>query len=209
MEQEDLMRMSKGRLIVFSAPSGCGKGTMLAEILKDENYCVSVSATTRSPREGEVDGVNYYFMSKGDFLQRVADSEFLEYAEYCDNYYGTLMSEVDGKLNEGKNVILEIEVQGALKIREKRPDALMIFILPPSVSELRRRLKKRGTETDEVIEQRVSQAAREIEVAPKYDYAIVNDALEDAISDFFAVMRAEKLKTQFSENTINEVLKNA
>jgi guanylate kinase len=203
------MRMSKGRLIVFSAPSGCGKGTMLAEILKDENYCVSVSATTRSPREGEVDGVNYYFMSKGDFLQRVADSEFLEYAEYCDNYYGTLMSEVDGKLNEGKNVILEIEVQGALKIREKRPDALMIFILPPSVSELRRRLKKRGTETDEVIEQRVSQAAREIEVAPKYDYAIVNDALEDAISDFFAVMRAEKLKTQFSENTINEVLKNA
>ncbi len=203
------MRMSKGRLIVFSAPSGCGKGTMLAEILKDENYCVSVSATTRSPREGEVDGVNYYFMSKGDFLQRVADSEFLEYAEYCDNYYGTLMSEVDGKLNEGKNVILEIEVQGAQKIREKRPDALMIFILPPSVSELRRRLKKRGTETDEVIEQRVSQAAREIEVAPKYDYAIVNDALEDAISDFFAVMRAEKLKTQFSENTINEVLKNA
>ena len=203
------MRMSKGRLIVFSAPSGCGKGTMLAEILKDENYCVSVSATTRSPREGEVDGVNYYFMSKGDFLQRVADSEFLEYAEYCDNYYGTLMSEVDGKLNEGKNVILEIEVQGAQKIREKRPDALMIFILPPSVSELRRRLKKRGTETDEVIEQRVSQAAREIEAASKYDYAIVNDALEDAISDFFAVMRAEKLKTQFSENTINEVLKNA
>ncbi|MBQ1339025.1 MAG: guanylate kinase [Ruminococcus sp.] len=201
--------MSKGRLIVFSAPSGCGKGTMLAEILKDENYCVSVSATTRSPREGEVDGVNYYFMSKGDFLQRVADSEFLEYAEYCDNYYGTLMSEVDGKLNEGKNVILEIEVQGAQKIREKRPDALMIFILPPSVSELRRRLKKRGTETDEVIEQRVSQAAREIKVASKYDYAIVNDALEDAISDFFAVMRAEKLKTQFSENTINEVLKNA
>lgn len=203
------MRMSKGRLIVFSAPSGCGKGTMLAEILKDENYCVSVSATTRSPREGEVDGVNYYFMSKGDFLQRVADSEFLEYAEYCDNYYGTLMSEVDGKLNEGKNVILEIEVQGAQKIREKRPDALMIFILPPSVSELRRRLKKRGTETDEVIEQRVSQAAREIKAASKYDYAIVNDALEDAISDFFAVMRAEKLKTQFSENTINEVLKNA
>ena len=203
------MRMSKGRLIVFSAPSGCGKGTMLAEILKDENYCVSVSATTRSPREGEVDGVNYYFMSKGDFLQRVADSEFLEYAEYCDNYYGTLMSEVDGKLNEGKNVILEIEVQGAQKIREKRPDALMIFILPPSVSELRRRLKKRGTETDEVIEQRVSQAAREIKGASKYDYAIVNDALEDAISDFFAVMRAEKLKTQFSENTINEVLKNA
>ena len=203
------MTMNKGRLIVFSAPSGCGKGTMLAEILKDKNYCVSVSATTREPREGEVDGVNYYFISKGDFLQKVADSEFLEHAEYCDNYYGTLISEVDGRLNEGLNVILEIEVQGAMKIREKRPDALFIFIAPPSVNELRRRLKKRGTETDEVIEKRVSQAAGEIALAPKYDYIIVNDALEDAVSDFFAVMRAEKLRAEFSENTINEVLKNA
>ena len=203
------MTMNKGRLIVFSAPSGCGKGTMLAEILKDENYCVSVSATTRKPREGEVDGVNYYFISKGDFLQKVVDNEFLEHAEYCDNYYGTLASEVDGRLNEGINVILEIEVQGAMKIREKRPDALFIFIAPPSVNELRRRLKKRGTETDEVIEKRVSQAAGEISLAGKYDYIIVNDALEDAVSDFFAVMRAEKLKAEFSENTINEVLKNA
>ncbi|MCR4862623.1 MAG: guanylate kinase [Ruminococcus sp.] len=201
--------MNKGRLIVFSAPSGCGKGTMLAEILKDKNYCVSVSATTREPREGEVDGVNYHFISKGDFLQKVADSEFLEHAEYCDNYYGTLISEVDGRLNDGLNVILEIEVQGAMKIREKRPDALFIFIAPPSVNELRRRLKKRGTETDGVIEKRVSQAAGEIALAPKYDYIIVNDALEDAVSDFFAVMRAEKLKAEFSENTINEVLKNA
>lgn len=201
--------MNKGRLIVFSAPSGCGKGTMLAEILKDKNYCVSVSATTREPREGEVDGVNYYFISKGDFLQKVADSEFLEHAEYCDNYYGTLISEVDGRLNEGLNVILEIEVQGAMKIREKRPDALFIFIAPPSVNELRRRLKKRGTETDEVIEKRVSQAAGEIALAENYDYIIVNDALEDAVSDFFAVMRAEKLRAEFSENTINEVLKNA
>ncbi len=203
------MTMNKGRLIVFSAPSGCGKGTMLAEILKDKNYCVSVSATTREPREGEVDGVNYYFISKGDFLQKVADSEFLEHAEYCDNYYGTLISEVDGRLNEGLNVILEIEVQGAMKIREKRPDALFIFIAPPSVNELRRRLKKRGTETDEVIEKRVSQAAGEIALAENYDYIIVNDALEDAVSDFFAVMRAEKLRAEFSENTINEVLKNA
>ena len=203
------MTMNKGRLIVFSAPSGCGKGTMLAEILKDENYCVSVSATTREPREGEVDGVNYYFISKGDFLQKVVDNEFLEHAEYCDNYYGTLVSEVDGRLNEGINVILEREVQGAMKIREKRPDALFIFIAPPSVNELRRRLKKRGTETDEVIEKRVSQAAGEISLAGKYDYIIVNDALEDAVSDFFAVMRAEKLKAEFSENTINEVLKNA
>ena len=203
------MKTNNGRLIVFSAPSGCGKGTMLAEILKNDNFCVSVSATTRSPREGEEDGVNSYFLSKGDFLQKVADSEFLEYAEYCDNYYGTLISEVDGKLSEGRNVILEIEVQGAMKIHEKRPDALMIFIAPPSVSELRRRLRKRGTETDEVIEKRVSQAAGEIALAEKYDYIIVNDALEDAVSDFFAVVRAEKLRSEYSENTINEVLKNA
>ena len=201
--------MNKGRLIVFSAPSGCGKGTMLAEILKDDNYAVSVSATTRAPREGEQDGLNYYFLSKGDFLQKVADSEFLEYAEFCENYYGTLVSEVEGKLSEGVNVILEIEVQGAMKIREKRPDALFVFVLPPSVGELRRRLKKRGTETDEVIEKRVAQAATEISYAKNYDYVIVNDALEDAVSDFFAVMRAEKLKVCFSENTINEVLENA
>ncbi len=203
------MKTNNGRLIVFSAPSGCGKGTMLAEILKNEDYCVSVSATTRQPREGETDGVNYYFLSKGDFLQKVADSEFLEYAEYCDNYYGTLISEVDGKLSEGKNVILEIEVQGAMKIREKRPDAVFVFIAPPSISELRRRLRKRGTETEEVIEKRVSQAAGELSYAEKYDYVIVNDDLDDAVSDFFAVMRAEKLRTKYSENTINEVLKNA
>ena len=194
------MKTNNGRLIVFSAPSGCGKGTMLAEILKNDDYCVSVSATTRQPREGEVDGVNYYFLSKGDFLQKVADS---------DNYYGTLISEVDGRLSEGKNVILEIEVQGAMKIREKRPDAVFVFIAPPSISELRRRLRKRGTETDEVIEKRVSQAAGELSYADKYDYVIVNDDLDDAISDFFAVMRAEKLRTKYSENTINEVLKNA
>ncbi|MBR4627095.1 MAG: guanylate kinase [Ruminococcus sp.] len=203
------MKTNNGRLIVFSAPSGCGKGTMLAEILKNEDYCVSVSATTRQPREGEADGVNYYFLSKGDFLQKVADSEFLEYAEYCDNYYGTLISEVDGKLSEGKNVILEIEVQGAMKMREKRPDAVFIFVAPPSVSELRRRLKKRGTETDDIIEKRVSQAAGEISFAGKYDYIIVNDDLDDAVKDFFTVMRAEKLRTEYSENTINEVLKNA
>ena len=203
------MTMNKGRLIVFSAPSGCGKGTMLAEILKDKSYSLSVSATTRSPREGEEDGVNYYFLSKGDFLQKVADSEFLEYAEFCDHYYGTLLSEVEGKLSEGLNVILEIEVQGAMKIKEKRPDALFVFVLPPSIGELRRRLKKRGTEEDDVIEKRVAQAANEIPYANKYDYVIVNDALEDAVSDFFAIMRAEKLKAKFSENTINEVLENA
>lgn len=201
--------MNKGRLIVFSAPSGCGKGTMLEEILKDKRFAVSVSATTRAPREGEKDGINYHFLTREDFEQRIADGKFIEYAEYCQNLYGTLSSEVDGRLEQGLNVILEIEPQGAMKIREKRPDALFIFIVPPSVGELRRRLKKRGTESDEVIEERVSKAAWEISQAEKYDYIIVNDALEDAISDFFAVIRGEQLKTQFSGNIIEEVLKNA
>ena len=201
--------MNKGRLIVFSAPSGCGKGTMLEEILKDERFAVSVSATTRAPREGEKDGVNYHFLTREDFEQRIADGKFIEHAEYCQNLYGTLASEVDGRLERGLNVILEIEPQGAMKIREKRPDAVFIFIVPPSIGELRRRLKKRGTETDEVIEERVSKAAWEISQAEKYDYVIVNDALEDAVSDFFAVIRGEQLKVDYSGDIIEEVLKNA
>ena len=201
--------MNKGRLIVFSAPSGCGKGTMLEEILKDVRFAVSVSATTRAPREGEKDGVNYHFLTREDFEQRVANGKFIEHAEYCQNLYGTLVSEVDGRLERGLNVILEIEPQGAMKIREKRPDAVFIFVVPPSIGELRRRLKKRGTESDEVIEERVSKAAWEISQAEKYDYVIVNDALEDAISDFFAVIRGEQLKVDYSADIIEEVLKNA
>lgn len=203
------MTMNKGRLIVFSAPSGCGKGTMLAEILKNEKFRCSVSATTRSPREGEIDGVNYHFLTREDFESRINAEQFLEHAEYCGNYYGTLMSEVDSYLDKGINVILEIEVQGAMKIREKRPEALFVFIAPPSVAELTRRLKKRGTETDEVIAERVSQAAGEIAAAEKYDYIIVNDTLEDAVSDFFAVIRAEELKSENMGEILNEVLKNA
>lgn len=201
--------MTKGRLIVFSAPSGCGKGTMLAEITKDEHFRCSVSATTRKPRTGEEHGVNYYFISNEDFEQKIAAGEFLEYAGYCDHYYGTLLSEVDPYLEKGINVILEIEVQGAMKIRELRPDALFIFIAPPSINELRRRLNKRGTEEADIIEKRVAKAAEELTYAEKYDYIIVNDALEDAVSDFFAVIRAEKLKTEFSGEIINEVIKNA
>ncbi|MBR6069454.1 MAG: guanylate kinase [Ruminococcus sp.] len=200
---------NKGRLIVFSAPSGCGKGTMLAEILKDESFRVSVSATTRKPREGEVEGVNYYYITNEEFEARVANDEFLEHAGYCDHYYGTLKSEVDPYLEKGINVILEIEVQGAMNIRKARPDALLVFIAPPSVQELSRRLHKRGTETEEVIEQRVAAAYEELTYAPKYDYIIVNDALEDAVSDFFAVVRAEQLNSKFQSEFIEEVLKNA
>lgn len=203
------MRMNRGRLIVFSAPSGCGKGTMLAEILKDERFYCSISATTRKPREGEADGVNYYFLEKEDFVQRIDRNEFLEHACYCGNYYGTLVSEVESKLDAGVNVILEIEVQGAMKIKELRPNALFVFIAPPSVGELRRRLNKRGTETQEVIDKRVAQAAEELKYMEKYDYIIVNDALEDAVNDFFTVIRAESLKTSAQAEFIEEVIKNA
>lgn len=198
--------MNKGRLIVFSAPSGCGKGTMLEEILKNKNFRTAVSATTRNPREGEVNGVSYHFLSRDDFNKKIDENAFLEHAEYCGNCYGTLKSEVDPYLEQGIDVILEIEVQGAMKIREIRPDALFIFIAPPSVKELRRRLKKRGTESDEVIEERVSKASGEIELAGNYDYVIVNDALEDALSDFFAVVRAEKLKSVYSGDLIDKIL---
>ncbi|MDE5771549.1 MAG: guanylate kinase [Ruminococcus sp.] len=201
--------MNKGMLIVFSAPSGCGKGTMIKEICKHGNYYCSVSATTRDARKGEVDGVNYYFMSDEEFEQKIRENAFLEYAGYCKHYYGTLLSEVDDYLEKGTDVILEIEVQGAMKVMEKRPEAVSVFVVPPSINELRRRLKKRGTETDEVIEERVSEASGEIALSEKYDYVIVNDALEDAVNDFFAIMRAEKLKAEFSGDIINEVLKNA
>ena len=209
MVTEVLRLMNKGRLIVFSAPSGCGKGTMLAEILKDNSFRCSISSTTRQPRTGEIDGVSYFFISKEDFQNKISNDEFLEYAEYCENFYGTLKSEVDEYLEKGINVILEIEVQGAMKVRELRPDALFVFIAPPSVKELRRRLNKRGTESQEVIEKRVAAAITELPYMDKYDYIIVNDALEDAISDFFAVIRSEKLKTSAQAEFIEEVMKNA
>ena len=201
--------MNKGLLIVVSAPSGCGKGTILSEVLKDDRFYYSVSATTRSPRLGEVNGVTYHFITKQDFEERIKNNAMLEYAEYCGNYYGTPKKEIDEMREQGKNVILEIEVQGAMKVREICPDAVFIFVLPPSVAELERRLKKRATETDDVIAQRVSQARSEIELARKYEYVVVNTALEDAINDFKAVIEAEELKVSNAQDLIDEVINNA
>lgn len=201
--------MNKGLLIVVSAPSGCGKGTILSEVLKDDRFYYSVSATTRSPRLGEVNGVTYHFITKQDFEERIKNNAMLEYAEYCGNYYGTPKKEIDEMREQGKNVILEIEVQGAMKVREICPDAVFIFVLPPSVAELERRLKKRATETDNVIAQRVSQARSEIELARKYDYVVVNAALEDAINDFKTVIKAEELKVSNAQDLIDEVINNA
>ena len=201
--------MNKGLLIVVSAPSGCGKGTILSEVLKDDRFYYSVSATTRSPRLGEVNGVTYHFITKQDFEERIKNNAMLEYAEYCGNYYGTPKKEIDEMREQGKNVILEIEVQGAMKVREICPDAVFIFVLPPSVAELERRLRKRATETDDVIAQRVSQALSEIELARKYDYVVVNAALEDAINDFKTVIKAEELKVSNAQDLIDEVINNA
>ena len=201
--------MNKGLLIVVSAPSGCGKGTVLHEILKDDSFYCSVSATTRKPREGEINGVNYYFLSKEEFEQKIKDDTMLEYAQYCENYYGTLKQEVDSNLEKGKNVILEIDVQGAMQIKKQRPEGVFIFMLPPSVKELERRLRKRGTETDDVIALRVAEAEGEIKQASKYDYVMVNAALEDAVEDFKTIVNAQKFKAERAENLIDEVLKNA
>ena len=198
--------MNKGRLIVFSAPSGCGKGTMLAEITKDKSYRCSISATTRNPRPEDKDGVTYYFLTNEEFEDKMDRGEFLEYAGYCDHYYGTFLTEVDPYLEQGINVILEIEVKGAMKVREKRPEALMVFVVPPSLKELRRRLEKRGTESPETIEKRLEEAENEIPMAIKYDYVIVNDALEDAVDDFFKVIETEKLKAENSHELIGKIL---
>ena len=201
--------MSKGTLFIVSGPSGCGKGTVLAEIIKQDNVYYSVSATTRAPRPGEVNGVNYHFLSKDEFEQLIANDGVLEYASYCGNYYGTPKQPVEDMLAEGKNVILEIEVQGALKVMEKCPEAVSVFILPPSLKELRRRLHKRGTESEEVIEKRIGEAAGEIGKAVNYDYVMVNGELETAVSDLLSIINSQKLKKENSEYLINEVLKNA
>ena len=201
--------MNKGMLIVVSGPSGCGKGTVLAEILKSDKIFYSVSATTRSPRLGETDGVNYYFLTKEKFETLIEEDGMLEYASYCGNYYGTPKKPVEDMLEQGKHVILEIEVQGAMKVMEKCPEAVFVFILPPSLKELERRLNKRGTEAEDVIKKRLSEAAGEIKQAYKDNYAVINGELSEAVDDLKAIIRAEELKSVNSKNNIDEVLKNA
>ena len=187
----------QGLLLIVSGPSGAGKGTVVSRLLEKRPDCIlSVSCTTRQPRVGEVDGVNYHFLSVEEFEKKIANDEFVEHTEYCGNFYGTLKSETDCQLEKGKDVILEIEVDGASQMMKLRPDAIFIFIAPPSIAELERRLHKRGTEKEEVIKERVAKAEKELSFAPKYDYIVVNDELEDAVDDFKAIIRAEKCRTK-------------
>lgn len=200
--------MNKGILFVISAPSGCGKGTILKELFRRvDNLHYSVSATTRKPREGEVDGVNYYFVSRNEFEDKINSGGMFEYAEFCGNYYGTPKQKVFEKLDAGVNVILEIETIGAMKVKETYPEAVTVFILPPSIRILKDRLVGRGTESQDVIERRVGEAAAEISKAYKYDYVIVNDDLMKAVFDLETVIKSAEFMTKLNTNTIEGVLK--
>ncbi|HEX3014955.1 MAG TPA: guanylate kinase [Desulfobacteria bacterium] len=187
----------QGLLIVLSGPSGAGKGTLCKELVAAvPNLHVSVSATTRPPRRGEVNGKHYYFVSDQEFAALLQENKLLEYAEYCGKYYGTPQSEVEKAINTGKDIILEIEIQGALKVKEKFPHGIFIFIVPPSLDELAARISKRGTESQAAIRQRLTQASRELEYVSEYDYVVVNDKIETAVEKLKAILTAEKCKVK-------------
>ena len=183
---------SKGILLVISGFAGTGKGTLVHELLeKYDNYALSVSATTRSPRPGEVDGVHYFFKSKEEFEEMIHENRLIEYASYVENYYGTPKEYVQQQLENGKDVILEIEIQGALKIKKQFPDTLLLFMVPPSASVLEERLRGRGTETDEVVRKRLHRAVEEAEFIEQYDYLIVNDDLETCVKETHEIIQSQ------------------
>lgn len=187
--------MTKGKTFIISGPSGVGKSTVLRELFKGrEDLYFSISATTREPREGEQDGVHYHFVDVERFQQLIEADALLEYAEYVGNFYGTPKKYVDKAMNEGKDVILDIEVQGALQVCAKRPETVCIFIAPPSWEELERRLKGRGTDSDEKIQKRLLRAKAELQTADVYDYFVINDSVEQAVRELSAIMLAEHCK---------------
>lgn len=193
----------RGKLVVVSGPSGAGKGTILNEVLKSPDFVYSVSATTRAPREGEVNGKHYFFISKEEFEERIAEGGFVEYAQYNGNYYGTPKDFVEKSIALGKNVLLEIEVQGAMQIKESVPEALFIFMTPESRDELEKRLRDRATENEETIAKRLAIADKEVPSALLYDFVVLNrhGRQDEAVSDFFAAVRASSLtpKSQYSQ----------
>lgn len=186
--------MNKGLLIVISGPAGSGKGTVCAHLLKTGDFAFSVSATTRAPRPGEQNGINYHFISKEDFTSRIENGAMLEYTEYCGNFYGTPKKEAEEVLDSGKNLILEIEVEGAKNVKEKYPEAILILLLPPSFATQEQRLRGRGTETEEKILARLEQTKNELTFANCYDYVVYNyDGKDlDAANTIVSIIDAEK-----------------
>ncbi len=195
----------RGTLLVLSGPSGSGKGTLVKEYTdKNDDVFVSISATTRNPREGERYGINYYYMTDDEFKAKIEEGGFLEYALFCDHYYGTPKAQVFEKLERGEDVILEIDVQGALQVKENCPEAVLVFTAPPSFAVLKERLKNRGTESENVIKQRLSMAVGEFEQAHKYDYIIINDCIDDAVDELEAIFKAEKCKAAVNMDFVGE-----
>ncbi|MCD8036526.1 MAG: guanylate kinase [Clostridiales bacterium] len=186
--------MGRGVLLIISGPSGSGKGTIVERLVDELGYSVSISATTRSPRPNEKHGVHYFFSTVESFEKMIENGELLEHARFCDNYYGTPKKYVEEQLEAGKNIILEIEVQGALQVKEKYNDAVLIFTMPPTLTELRRRLENRGTEDKATIDKRIKRAEEELEYLPRYDYLVINDTVERAVKDIDCIVNAERMK---------------
>lgn len=192
----------KGLLIVLSGPSGVGKGTVRKALFKDPNhkFAYSVSMTTRQPRIGEVDGVDYFFVSEEEFEQRIKDGKMLEFTKFVGNYYGTPLEQIQKLVNKGAEVVLEIEVEGAMQVKAKMPDAVLVFIAPPSYSALKDRLLRRGTESEQVILERMEKAHRELTLAAGYDYIVINDDVDNAADRIKAIIRAEHARCRRSLN---------
>lgn len=196
----------KGLLVVVSAPSGTGKGTLLSRLEKvNSNVRFSVSVTTRSPRENEIEGHDYFFKTVEEFKVMAESGELLEWVEYCDNFYGTPRKYIEELLFEGFDVVLEIEVEGAMNIRKFYPDCVLVFVLPPSPEELKKRITGRGTEHPEVIEKRIEIARKEIRFVDRYDYVIVNNEIQKAVDDINSILRSERLKCERNTSILKEL----
>lgn len=202
--------MNKGVLVVVSGFSGAGKGTVMKALLeKYDNYALSISATTRNPRPGEKDGEAYFFRTREEFEQMIEEDALLEYAKYVENYYGTPRAYVEQQLENGKDVILEIEIQGAMKVKEKIPQAVLVFVTPPSMDELKNRLIGRGTETMDVIESRLKRASEEAEGIEDYDYLLINDNLDVCVEDLHHLIQSEHYRADRNKAFIADIQKDA
>ena len=202
------MDLQKGVVLVFSGPSGSGKSTMLSKLKeKNENLSFSISATTRLPRSGEVEGMHYFFKTTDAFEESIKNDDLLEWVTYCDHYYGTPRDFVLEQINQGKDIIIEVEVEGALKIKKNYPESVLVFVVPPSYEELIHRISKRGSESQKNLSKRMEIALKELKKAEEYDYIIVNDELNNAIRSLDSILFSEKLKINRKKSFLDSILK--